>query len=156
MAISRRLGGAALAFAAGFASAARAQDPAAVIRAALGTDAIAVVVVPDPPAARAALTAAIGSLPDDLPAEVRAFAGLGLLALRRALGGSLAEFVQTVAAGGAAFGLAVDPVDADETAGAPLLLLAVRPGDPDAAYERLAHLPAHVRCERAGELLLLS
>ena len=44
MAISRRLGGAALAFAAGFASAARAQDPAAVIRAALGTDAMRAIV----------------------------------------------------------------------------------------------------------------
>jgi len=81
-----------------------------------------------------ALESAIGDLPPDLPAAVRAMAGVGLLAARNWLGAPVSELAATLAGGGAVLGLR-----RDGTRFAPFLV--TRPAAPEDARDWLRRYP---------------
>ncbi|MBL9079899.1 MAG: hypothetical protein JNL08_20565 [Planctomycetes bacterium] len=128
-------------------TAAAQADPSPLL-ALVPDDAVAVVVVAAPVPLQRALAALVEPLPAELPDELRAQVGLGLVALRRALGGPVGAWLEGVAGGGAV--LAWRPA-----ATGPRWWGALRPTDAAAAAAFCdARLPGVRRTLRDGLLVL--
>lgn len=114
----------------------RAQAPRAV----LPDEVVVAIEVTDPAAAWSALLQAVGPVPTDLPDSVRALVGVGLTTLRVWLGAAPAERVDQWARGGLALGFA--PAERGFEP-----LLALRPGDPEAAMAFVERIGGKARVE---------
>lgn len=106
--------------------------------------------VPAPVEAVRSLAGAAGGLPTDLPDDVQALAGAGMLFLRSQIGGSVEDFVERMAGSGAAFG-----VLRGDGKRRFLPVLVTRPGDPKAAAAFFERFP-RAAVATHDDLLLVS
>ena len=120
-----------------------------MLRGVLPDEVLVVAEIAAPAAAVRAIGEALGRVPDALPPEALAPLAVALTALQVGLSGSLAEFAERLAGGGAVVGLL-------PAANTVVTLAVTRPPSLAAALAFCARHPDRVHAAAAGELLLVS